>query len=89
MTTNELYDYIIAHESIILTVKPEDYRLIKRRITKKRQRENRKLGEFADKSKQLQFTILTEAKTEVRVRISIVDRSQENNILDCIPAAEF
>jgi len=89
MTTNELYDYIIAHESIILTVKPTDYKLIKRRITKKRSRENHKLGEFADKSKQLQFTILTDAKNEIKVRISIVDRSQENNILDCIPAAEF
>jgi len=95
MNTHELMDTLVKHESIILTVKRNQVKVIKSRLSNYRSRQQAQLAEFADyrrlEYKEIPLHELAEPDdTMTRLRISLVSRGKAlEGITNIEPAKDF
>lgn len=82
MTTAELYNKILLCETIILTLPTTEVAIVKKRLAKKRYKDRKQLGEYADNRRLKYTTFPIEGSTDhVKLRIDLqMPQGQQLNI---------
>ena len=80
MTTTELFNLLLAKESVTLQGTFNELEVVRKRLIKKKSREQTAVGEFADKSKRLKFEWLYLSDDAAKLKITLTSSSKELNV---------